>query len=66
MDQRTREPNHTAGDPRTDQDIHKGAMEGPDSPGNMNAPGLDESGWPNDPVAIAQDVLGANEDETQG
>ena len=27
---------------------------------------LDESGLPMDEVAIAQDVLGANEDETQG
>ena len=58
MDQRANE---------TDQDIHKGAIEdGPDTLGNQNAPALDESGWPNDPVAIAEDVLGANEDETQG
>ena len=27
---------------------------------------LDESGLPIDEVAIAEDVLGANEDETQG
>lgn len=49
-----------------DQDIHKGATETPDSPGNLNAPALDENGWPNDAVAIAEDVLGANEDETTG
>lgn len=49
-----------------DQDIHKGATEGPDSPGNLNAPALDENGWPNDPIAIAEDVLGANEDGTEG
>jgi len=49
-----------------DQDIQKGATETPTSPGNLNAPALDENGWPNDPVAIAEDVLGANEDETQG
>ena len=49
-----------------DQDIHKGAMEGPGEPGNANAPALDESGLPNDDVAIAEDVLGANEDHTQG
>jgi hypothetical protein len=62
MDQRAhQEPNR-----EDDQDIHKGATESPESPGNSNAPGLDENGWPNDPVAIAQDVLGANEDETQG
>jgi hypothetical protein len=51
----------------TDQDLKKGAIEdGPDTLGNPNAPALDESGWPNDPVAIAEDVLGANEDETTG
>ena len=50
-----------------DSDLHKGAVEGPpDGQGNQNAPGLDENGLPNDEVAIAQDVLGANEDETQG
>ena len=62
MDQRAhREPNRD-----DDQDIHKGAIEDLESPGNPNAPALDENGWPNDPVAIAQDVIGANEDETQG
>lgn len=62
MEQRAnREP-----DRDNDQDIHKGATETPDSPGNLNAPALDENGWPNDPVAIAEDVLGANEDETSG
>jgi hypothetical protein len=49
-----------------DQDIHKGATETPDSPGNLNAPALDENGMPNDPVAIAEDVIGANEDGTEG
>jgi hypothetical protein len=49
-----------------DSDLQKGAVEGPDGQGNPNAPGLDENGLPNDEVAIAQDVLGANEDETQG
>ena len=50
-----------------DSDIQKGAVEGaPDGNFNHNAPALDENGWPNDPVAIAEDVLGANEDETQG
>jgi hypothetical protein len=34
--------------------------------GNRNAPGLDDQGLPNDPVAIAEDVAGANEDETEG
>ena len=51
----------------SDADFHKGAVEGPpDGQGNSNAPGLDEQGLPNDEVAIAQDVLGANVDETQG
>ena len=53
--------------PEVDSDLHKGAVEGlPDGQGNENAPALDENGLPNDEVAIAQDVLGANEDETQG
>ena len=50
-----------------DSDMHKGAIEGPpDGDSNPNAPGLDERGLPNDEVAIAQDVIGANEDQTQG
>lgn len=56
-------------DPRQndDPDMHKGVVEGaPDGQGNPNAPGLDDSGLPNDEVAIAQDVIGANEDQTQG
>ena len=51
-----------------DQDLKRGAVEdGPDTLGNANVPGsLDEGGLPSDEVAIAQDVLGANEDQTQG
>jgi len=51
-----------------DSDLRKGAIEGgSDSQGNTNAEGaLDEQGLPCDEVAIAQDVLGANEDQTQG
>jgi hypothetical protein len=50
-----------------DSDVHKGAVEGPPSGyDDPHAPGLDEWGLPNDEVAIAQDVLGANEDQTQG
>jgi hypothetical protein len=53
-----------------DPDLEKGAVEGPPTDqqvqGNANAPGLDENGMPNDEVAIAQDVIGANEDETEG
>jgi hypothetical protein len=55
---------------RRDPDVKKGAVEGdlPANPGhgNANAPGLDENGLPDDPVAITEDVVGANEDETQG
>jgi hypothetical protein len=55
----------------TDPDLHKGAVEG-DRPtdeqqGNENAVGaLDKNGLPKNKVAIAQDVLGANADKTQG
>jgi hypothetical protein len=56
--------------PTEDPDLKKGAVEGttPDEEGqgNPNAPGLDDSGLPADPVAIAQDVVGANVDESQG
>ena len=53
-----------------DQDDQKGAIEGNgpagSSQGNANAPGLDEQGMPDDPVAQAEDVVGANEDGTEG
>lgn len=56
----------------TDQsDEHMGAVEGDrptDQPnqGNENAPGLNDQGLPNDPVAICEDVIGANVDEAEG
>jgi hypothetical protein len=49
----------------TDPDL----VEGPPTDhaqGNENAPALNEDGLPNDEVAIAEDVIGANADETQG
>jgi hypothetical protein len=51
-----------------DSDFHKGAIEGPpDGYGNRNAQGpLDELGLPINRDAVAEDVMGANEDETQG
>lgn len=54
-----------------DQDFGKGAVEGDDpgdtpQQGNRNAPGLNDQGLPNNPVAIAEDVVGATEDQTQG
>jgi hypothetical protein len=55
---------------RPDPDIHKGALEG-DRPtdeqqGNPHGDGLDDRGMPTDETAIAEDVIGANVDETQG
>ena len=55
----------------TDPDQDKGAVEG-DHPtdkqqGNKNAQqALDSNGMPKDRIAIAEDVIGANADETQG
>jgi hypothetical protein len=51
-----------------DSDLRKGATEGAgEDCGNRNAEGaLDDSGLPHDDVKIAEDVLGANEDQTQG
>lgn len=53
---------------RGDSDLEKGAIEGPpDGQGNANATGpVDENGLPCDEVAVAEDVIGANEDQTQG
>ena len=53
--------------PLEDNDIHKGAKED-DRPGPepSSHPGLDKDGLPNDPIAIAQDALGAFEDQSQG
>jgi hypothetical protein len=55
--------------PKPDQ--HEGAVEGDrptDDPqnGNPNAPALDDQGMPDDETKIAEDVIGANTDETQG
>ena len=62
--------NSMQGHERAESDEHIGAVEGDrsDSPqqGNPNAPALDEEGLPDDPTAIAQDVIGANADETEG
>jgi hypothetical protein len=55
---------------QNDQDVHKGAIEG-DRPGdeqigNPHGDGINDEGLPDDPVAMAEDVIGANEDESQG
>jgi hypothetical protein len=57
--------------PEHEGDEHIGAVEGDrpgDTPnqGNENAPGVDEEGLPDDPVATAEDRIGANLDETEG
>jgi len=54
-----------------DENAHIGAVEGDrpgDQPnqGNANAPGVDAEGLPDDPVATAQDRIGALLDETEG
>ena len=53
-----------------DPDIHKGAIEGDTPSDEQNVSnkgkGVDKNGLPNDPVATAQDRIGANEDESQG
>jgi hypothetical protein len=53
-----------------DPDVHKGAIEG-DTPTdeqqfNPNGDGVNEEGLPDDPVATAEDAVGANEDKSQG
>ena len=53
-----------------DPDAHKGAIEG-DRPtdeqvGNPHGNGVNDEGLPNDEVATAEDVTGANADQTQG
>lgn len=57
--------------PKREFDEHVGAVEGDrptDRPqqGNENAPALDDQGLPNDDVKIAEDVIGANVDGTEG
>ena len=53
-----------------DPDVHKGAIEG-DRPtdeqlGNPHGDGVNDDGLPDDPIATAEDVEGANEDQSQG
>jgi hypothetical protein len=64
------DPGRVAAQPDSGEN-HLGAVEG-DRPtdvpnqGNRNAPALDENGLPNDPIAICEDVIGANVDQTEG
>ena len=55
---------------QNDPAVKKGAVEG-DTPddeqmGNRNGNGIDDQGMPNDPVATAEDAIGANEDGSEG
>ena len=55
----------------TDPDQDKGAVEGDRPTDKQHSQpecdsGLDEDGLPKDRIAIAEDVIGANADETQG
>jgi hypothetical protein len=57
--------------PRHDADEHIGAVEGdrvtdPVQQGNPHGDALDDQGLPEDPIAICEDVIGANVDESQG
>jgi hypothetical protein len=53
--------------PLEDNDIHKGAKEDDRAGAERSShPGLDTNGLPNDPIAIASDMLGANVDQSQG
>jgi hypothetical protein len=57
--------------PQSDSDIHKGAVEGdrPDDvpqSGNPHGDGVNDDGLPDDPIATAEDQIGANEDGSQG
>jgi hypothetical protein len=53
-----------------DPSAHKGALEGDRPADEQNVEnkgdGVDSEGLPDDPVAQAQDRIGANEDESQG
>jgi len=53
-----------------DQYVQKGTLEG-DCAGqtqqcNAHGAALDDNGWPSNEVAIAEDVVGAEVDESQG
>jgi len=58
-------------DAGSEPDAHLGAIEGdrpedPEQQGNRNVPALDDQGLPRDERKICEDVLGANEDRSQG
>jgi hypothetical protein len=53
-----------------DPAAHQGAVEGEkpedEQMGNPSGSGIDDQGMPNDPVATAQDAIGAREDGSEG
>jgi len=55
---------------QNDPAAKKGAVEGdrPDDEqmGNPNGNGIDDQGMPNDPIATAEDAIGARNDESEG
>jgi len=55
---------------QNDPAVKKGAVEGdrPDDQqmGNPNGNGIDDQGMPNDPIATAEDAIGARNDESEG
>ena len=63
-------PDPPAREGATGEDEHLGAVEGEKTTdpqqGNANGDGLNDQGMPNDPIATCEDVLGANEDKSQG
>jgi hypothetical protein len=57
--------------PSGHEEDHIGAVEGDrptDKPnqGNPHGPGVDDQGCPDDPIATAEDRIGANMDESEG
>lgn len=62
--------NQESAAPPSSEDDHIGAVEGDTAaapePGNANAPALNDQGVPDDPVAICEDVIGANVDGAEG
>jgi hypothetical protein len=64
-------PDKSADETGSEPDAHLGAIEGdrpedPEQQGNGNVTALDEQGLPRDEQKICEDVLGANEDGSQG
>jgi hypothetical protein len=59
-------PMGSADAPVHEEEIVMAKEEERPGPERSSHPGLDNNGLPNDPVAIAQDALGAKADQSQG